>query len=47
MSLVKDIKWIGTKPPPMSVKVQTVVGYADQGLNITNHTSGVGGSRDR
>ena len=40
MSLVKDMKWVESKPPPVSVKDRTVVGSADRGLNSTNHKPG-------
>ena len=47
MSLVKDMKWVESKPPPVSVKDRTVVISADRGLNSINHKPGVGGSRNR
>ena len=45
-SLVKDMKWIGSEPPPVSIEDRTVVGIVDQGLNCTNRIPGVGGSRN-
>jgi len=37
MSLVKNVKWIESKPLHVSVKDRTVVGITDRGLKSTNH----------
>ena len=47
MKLVIDMKWMESKPPPVSIKDRTIVGTIDQGLNSTNHMPEVGGSRNR
>ena len=47
MSLVKSMKSMESKPPPVSIKDSTVVGSVDRGLNSTNHIPEVGGSRNR
>ena len=47
MSLAKDMNWMESKSPPVSVKDRSVVGSADRGLNSTNHMPEVGGSRNR
>ena len=30
MSLVMDMKWMGRKPPPISIEDRTVIGSVDQ-----------------
>ena len=45
--MIMDMKWIKSMPPPVSIKVRTVVGTTDRGLNSTNHMPEVGGSRNR
>ena len=47
MSLAKDMNWMESKSPPVSVKDRSVVGSANRGLNSTNHMPEVGGSRNR
>ena len=47
MSLIKDMKWMESKPPPMTVKDRIIVGSANQELSSTNHMPGVGGSPNR
>jgi len=47
MNLAKDMNWMESKSPPVSVKDRSVVGSADRGLNSTNHMPEVGGSRNR
>ena len=47
MKLVIDMKWMESKPPPVSIEDRTVVGNVDRGLNSTNHIPEVGGSRNR
>ena len=47
MSLAKDMNWMESKSPPVSVKDRSVVGSADRELNNTNHMPEVGGSRNR
>ena len=47
MNLAKDMSWMESKSPPVSVKDRSVVGSADRGLNSTNHMPEVGGSRNR
>ena len=47
MKLVIDMKWMESKPPPVSIEDRTVVGSVDRGLNSTNHISKVGRSRNR
>ena len=47
MNLAKDMNWMGSTSPPVSVKDRSVVGSADRGLNSTNHMPEVGGSRNR
>ena len=44
MNLAKDMNWMGSTSPPVSVKDRSVVGSADRGLNSTNHMPEVGGS---
>ena len=44
MNLVLDMKWMASKPPPVSIEDRTVVGIVDRGLNSTNHMPGVEGS---
>ena len=41
------VEWMKSKPPPVSIEDRTVVVTIDQGLNSTNHTPEVGGSRNR
>ena len=41
MNLAKDMNWMGSKSPSVSVKDRSVVGSADRGLNSTNHMSEV------
>ena len=45
--MVLNMKWMESKPLPMSVEDRTVVGSVDRGLNSTNHIPEVGGSRNR
>ena len=47
MDWVMDMKWMESKPLPVSIEDRTVVGIVDRGLNSTNHMLGVGGSRNR
>ena len=47
MNLAKNMNWMESKSPPVSVKDRSVVGSADRGLNSTNHMPEVGGSRNR
>ena len=47
MKLVIDMKWMGSKPLPVSIEDRTVVGSVDRGLNSTNHMPEVGGSRNQ
>ena len=47
MNLAKDMNWMESKSPPVSVKDRSVVGSADRGLNCTNHMPEVGGSQNR
>ena len=47
MSLVMDMKWMESKPPPVSIEDRTIVGSVDRGLNSTNNIPEVGGSRNR
>ena len=36
MILVMDMKWMESKPPPVSIEDRTVVDPVDRGLNSTN-----------
>ena len=45
--MVLDMKWMESKPPPVSIEDRTIVGIVDRGLNNTNHMPGVGGSGNR
>ena len=47
MKLVIDMKWMESKPPPVSIEDRTIVGSVDRGLNSTNRMPGVAGSRNR
>ena len=47
MKLVIDMKWMESKPPPVSIEDHTVASIDDRGLNSTNHMPKVGGSRNR
>ena len=47
MILVLDMKWMESKPPPVSIEDRTIVDSVDQGLNSTNHMMEVGGNRNR
>ena len=47
MKLVIDMKWMESKPPPISIEDRTIVGTIDQGLNSTSHMQEVGGSQNR
>ena len=44
--LVRNMEWMESETPPVSVKDRTVVGTTDRGLNSTNHIPEVGGSRN-
>ena len=45
--MVLNMKWMESKPLPVSVEDRTVVGIVDRVLNSTNHMPEVGGSRNR
>ena len=42
MSLAKDMNWMESKSPPVSVNDRSIVGSADRGLNSINHIPEVG-----
>ena len=45
--MVLNMKWMESKPLPVSVEDRTVVGIVDRGLISTNHMPEVGGGRNR
>ena len=42
----RDMKWMESEPPPVSIEDRTIVGIVDRGLNRTNRIPEVGGSRN-
>ena len=47
MSLVKNMEWMESEPPPVSIEDRAISGPVDRGLNSTNHMPKVGDSRNR